>query len=61
MENIHVTEVALKSLEEARMKITEASLSQKPITKATEEVINGYIGYAYEFIEKILKKGVKTA
>jgi len=61
MENIHVTEVALKYLEEARKQITEASHSPKPLTTANTEVINGYIGYAYEFIEKMLKKGIKTA
>jgi len=63
MENIHVTAVAIKFLQEAKRKIAATSLSEppKPLSKAEGEMILGYVGYAQEFIEKMRAKGIKQA
>ena len=63
MENIHVTQVALMFLENAKKRVQEHTQANpsKPFSKSSGGEIIGHISYAYEFIEKVLKNGIKMA
>jgi hypothetical protein len=59
---MHETEVAMNALQAASNKVWEFSEDQKGevMSKENATEVTGYLTYAYELLEKLMRKGVKT-